>query len=265
MKKTKVKSLFLSDIHLGFRGSQAETLLNDVLKKYEYENLFLVGDIIDLWAMQTKMHFPIAHSNVVRYVLKLAKNGVNVVYIPGNHDEMIRDYCGESFANIQIVEEYVHTIGDKKFLLLHGDKFDLITQNIRWLAFFGSWLYDVSLSISHRIQTIRRLLGFKTYWSFSRMMKYKVKSAVKYIDNFSAAVSAEAKQRKVDGIIAGHIHHPEITEIDGIVYCNCGDFVESCSFLVETNDDEIELIGYDANKQSFEKIDQIGIGKNESK
>jgi UDP-2,3-diacylglucosamine pyrophosphatase LpxH len=249
-KKIQIKSLFLSDVHLGFRGCQAEILL-DLLKAYEYENLFLVGDIIDLWAMKSKMFFPVSHSNVIRHILKQAKkDDVRVVFIPGNHDELFRDYCGETLAGVEIHEEFLYeSVSGKRFLLLHGDKFDLITLNNRWLALFGSWLYDVSLSISSKISFFRRKLGFKNHWSFSRFMKYRVKRAVQYIDNFSDAVGMEAKARCVEGIIAGHIHHPEISMLpSGVHYMNCGDFVESCSAIVEQTNGSFHLVSFPFQK-----------------
>ena len=245
-KKTRIKSLFLSDIHLGFRGCQAESLL-DLMKSYDYDNLFLIGDIIDLWAMKSKMFFPVSHSNVIRHILKQAKkDDVRVIFIPGNHDELFRDYCGETLAGVEIHEEFLYeSVSGKRLLLLHGDKFDLITMNNKWIALFGSWLYDISLSISNKISYIRRKLGARRHWSFSRFMKHRVKKAVQYIDNFSDAVVKEATNRSVEGIIAGHIHHPEITLLpSGVLYMNCGDFVESCSAIIELTEGSFQLISF---------------------
>ena len=241
MKPRKVRTLFLSDIHLGFRGCQAELLL-DLLKSIDSDYIILVGDIIDLLSMNSKLYWPTEHNDVVRYIIKRTKKGTRVIYIPGNHDDLLREYCGSEFAGVEIHEEYTHTLADGRTLhCVHGDKFDLVIQNSKWLAVFGSKLYDISLALSRHLNALRKKLGLP-YWSLSQYLKYRVKRALQYIDNFSAAVVKEAQLKGVDGIVAGHIHHPEITMIEGVLYANCGDFVESCSGIVENKDGSLDLI-----------------------
>ena len=242
--KQNVRTLFLSDIHLGFRGCQADALLS-FLKTVDCDHIILIGDIIDLWNMKTKLYWPIAHNDIVRHLIKRAKKkGTKIIFIPGNHDELLRTYVGSEFAGVEIHHEYTHHLIDgRKMHCVHGDKFDLVIQNTRWLAVFGSRLYDLSLSLNRHLNILRKRLGL-SYWSLSQYLKFRVKRAVQYIDNFSQAVVKEAHLKQVDGIVAGHIHHAEITMIDGVLYANCGDWVESCTAIVEHYDGTLELIKY---------------------
>jgi UDP-2,3-diacylglucosamine pyrophosphatase LpxH len=204
--------------------------------------LYLVGDIVDIWAMKNGVYWPEAHNQVVREVLDKAKRGTEVIYTPGNHDELFRTHLGADFGNVAVREEVIHTTADgRRFLVVHGDAFDAVVQNGKWLATIGSRAYDSLLMLDGLIGRIRRLLGLR-YWSLAGYLKYKVKNAVSYIDDFEEAVANEAERRQVDGMICGHIHHAEIREIAGVDYCNCGDWVESCTALVEHHDGRLELL-----------------------
>ncbi len=248
LRPMKYRSIWISDVHLGFRGCQADFLLN-FLQSTECKQLYLVGDIIDVWAMKGGLFWPQSHNNVVRAVLDKARGGTEVVYVPGNHDELLRDHLGSEYGNVRLCDELVHTTADgRQFLILHGDKFDQVVQNGRWLAMLGSRLYDLLLSANHRLNAFRRRLGFG-YWSLAAYLKHRVKNAVNYIGNFEQAVAEEARRRAVDGMICGHIHHAEIREIDGVTYCNCGDWVESCTALVEHHDGTIELLRWTEARQ----------------
>src|SRR5713226_3906148 len=219
------RAIFLSDIHLGTRGCQAELLL-DFLKKNESDYLYLVGDIVDGWRLKRWWYWPQAHNDVVQKVLRKARKGTNVIYIPGNHDEA----------------EAIHVQPDgKKLLVIHGDQFDGIVRYARWLAILGDWAYNAALRINTTFNWARRKLGL-SYWSLSAFLKHKVKNAVQFIANYERAVASEARRRGVDGVVCGHIHHAEIRDIDGVRYCNDGDWVESCTALVEDFDGRLRII-----------------------
>ena len=241
MNPLKYRSIFIFDVHLGFRGCQASLVL-DFLQSAECKQLYLVGDIVDIWAMKNGVYWPEAHNQVVREVLDKAKRGTEVIYTPGNHDELFRTHLGADFGNVAVREEVIHATADgRRFLVVHGDAFDAVVQNGKWLAKIGSRAYDSLLMLDGLIGRIRRLLGLR-YWSLAGYLKYKVKNAVSYIDDFEEAVANEAERRQVDGMICGHIHHAEIREIAGVDYCNCGDWVESCTALVEHHDGRLELL-----------------------
>ncbi|MGB5834007.1 MAG: UDP-2,3-diacylglucosamine diphosphatase [Thiohalocapsa sp.] len=241
LSSLKYRSIWISDIHLGFRGCRAELVL-DFLRATDCRQLYLVGDIVDVWALQKGMYWPQAHSDVARALLDKARDGAEVTYVPGNHDELFREHIGSDFGRVAVRDEVVHTTADgRRLLVLHGDRFDRVVQHGRWLAILGSRLYDLLLGISHRLNAIRRRFGLG-YWSLAAFLKYRVKNAVNYIGNFERAVADEARRRDLDGMICGHIHHAEIRDIDGVTYLNCGDWVESCTALVEHHDGRIELM-----------------------
>jgi len=241
LRPLKYRSIWISDVHLGFRGCQAEFLL-DFLQSTDCKQLYLVGDIIDLWAMKGGVHFPRAHNRVVRAVLDKARTGTEVIYVPGNHDELLRAHIGTDFGHVSIRDEVVHTNADgRRFLVLHGDKFDQVVQHKPWLAVLGAHAYDLLLAINHRLNWVRRRLGLG-YWSLAAYLKQRVKNAVNYIGDFEQVVADEAQAQGVDGMICGHIHHAEIRDMEGVVYCNCGDWVESCTALVEHHDGRMELL-----------------------
>jgi UDP-2,3-diacylglucosamine pyrophosphatase LpxH len=235
------RSIFVSDIHLGFRGCQAALLLN-FLQATRCKELYLVGDIIDLWQMRRGVYWPEAHNAVVRAVLELARNGTRIIFCPGNHDELIRAHLDADFGNIQVRDEIIHETADgRRFLVLHGDRFDSVVQCGPWLARIGASAYGTLLAFNGLFNRVRRRLGLR-YWSLAGYLKHRVKNAVNYIGNFEQVVAAEARRRGVDGIICGHIHHAEVRPLDGVLYCNCGDWVESCTALVEHHDGRLEVL-----------------------
>lgn len=237
----KVRSVWISDVHLGFRGCQAEALLH-FLHSVETEYLFLVGDIVDFWSIKKSPFWPQEHTNVVRSILGKAKHGTKVIYIPGNHDEAMRDCIGHVFGNVEIHYDYIHTTAEgKRLLIMHGDEFDVIVKHSRWLAKLGNVAYDTLLDLNHYINGLRKWLGF-SYWSLSSYLKLRVKNAVSYISSFEEALAHLAKDRGVNGVVCGHIHHAEIREINSVLYCNDGDWVESCTTLLEHNDGSLELV-----------------------
>lgn len=240
-EKLKVRSVWISDIHLGFRGCSADFLL-DFLHKVECDYLYLVGDIIDVWEMKKKMFWPQSHNNVIRTLLGKAKNNTKVIYVPGNHDEMLRDYDGAVFGNVEIQNEVIHTTADnRKLLILHGDQFDSVVKISPLLAKVGSRLYEWLLRANRYVNLVRRKLGF-SYWSLAAFLKHKVKNAVQYISNFEEAVAHEAARQGVDGVVCGHIHRAEIARHHNVDYYNCGDWVESCTALVEHPNGEMEIL-----------------------
>ena len=235
------RTIWLSDIHLGTRGCKADVLLS-FLKHTECETLYLVGDIVDGWRLKRAWFWAQSHNDVVQKVLRKARKGTRVIYVPGNHDEALRDFTGHHFGGVAVVDEAVHDTADgRKFLVIHGDAFDGVVRYAKWLAILGDHAYTVLLAANHWLNIARRFLGYP-YWSLSAFLKHKVKNAVEYISNFEVAVAAEARRRNVAGVICGHIHHAEIREIDGILYCNDGDWVESCTALVEHADGRLEIL-----------------------
>ncbi len=241
--KRHVRSIWISDVHLGYSGCSAEHLLG-FLRQMRCENLFLVGDIVDFWSLKRRRYWPQDHNNVVRSILGKAKHDTRVIFVPGNHDEVMRDYDGLTLGNVEIRDEYIHETADgRRLLIMHGDQFDSAVMHSRLIGLVGSKLYDSLLYINGLVNWVRRKLG-RDYWSLAAFLKERVKNAVDYIENFERAVAREAKVRKVDGLVCGHIHRPQIKTIDGRLYFNCGDWVESCTALLEHHDGTIELIHY---------------------
>ena len=237
----RFRTIWISDVHLGTTGCQAARLL-EFLQATESETLYLVGDIIDGWQLRRRWYWDQTHNNVVQNVLKKAKKGTEVIFVPGNHDEAIRQFIDLDFGGIRIRDELVHvTAQGKRMLVLHGDRFDGVIACAKWLAYVGDSLYTMILKFNQVFNNWRARAGMP-YWSLSQYLKLKVKNAVSYISSFEHALAAEAKRKGVDGIICGHIHKPEIREIDGITYCNDGDWVESLSALVEEHSGELRLV-----------------------
>ncbi len=237
----RFRSIWISDVHLGTRGCNAELLL-DFLRRTESDYLYLVGDIIDFWRMKKAWYWSQAHNDVLQKILRKARKGTRIIYIPGNHDENFRDFARHRFGRVSILNETTHLMLDgRKFLVLHGDQFDGIVKYAKWLAYLGDRAYNTALTVNYWVNVVRRKLGF-SYWSLSAFLKHKVKNAVEYISNYEHAIVSEARKRKVDGVICGHIHTAEIREIDGILYCNDGDWVESCTALVEHLDGRLEIL-----------------------
>ena len=237
----KYKTVFISDLHLGTRMSQAKKVL-DFIKTFECEKLYLVGDIIDGWALHKNFYWPQIHNDVIQKLMRMARKGTEVIYIPGNHDEFLRSFGDYEFGNIKLLNKDIHTsTNGKKYLVLHGDQFDVVIEHAKWLSHLGSWAYDVSIVLNVYINYFKKLFNLKP-WSISSWLKYKVKKAVNFIGNYENTLSDYAKSNKCDGIICGHIHHPNMRDISGISYLNCGDWVETCSAIVEHQDGTMEVI-----------------------
>lgn len=243
LKPFDFRTAWISDVHLGFKGCKAELLL-DFLKAIKVEQLYLVGDIVDLWSMTKVVHWPQSHNNVVRKLLSMAKKGTRIIYIPGNHDDPLRDYDGMCFGNVVIRTCDTHVMADgRQFLVMHGDEFDSAVKCNRLLSFLGFHFYDFILELNRSYNYLRRKLGLP-YWSLSNYIKHRVDNAVKYITRFEEAVAHEANKHGVDGLICGHIHRANMRNVNGVEYCNTGDWVESCTALVEHRDGRLELINW---------------------
>lgn len=243
-----VRTIFLSDIHLGTRACQAERLLS-FLRHYHSERIFLIGDIIDFWAMRRSIHWSPAQNTVVQKLLKRARHGTEVLFIPGNHDEALRDYIGISFGDIRVEREHVHTAADgRRYLVIHGDEYDQVTRHHRWVAMLGDAAYDFLVMLNVQLSRLRRLLNIPGYWSLAGYAKRQVKSAVSFIFDFEDSVMHGVRQRGLDGVICGHIHAAVIRERQGVCYANCGDWVDSCTAIVEHMDGRLELIDWTADR-----------------
>lgn len=239
-----VRSVFISDVHLGTRACQADRLL-DFLREHPSEYLYLVGDIIDFWAMSRSIQWAPAHNTVVQKILRRARQGDHVMLIPGNHDEVLREYAGVSFGNIRVESEWVHEMADgRRFLLIHGDEFDQITRFHRWVAMLGDIGYAFLLRLNVGLSRLRRGLGVSGYWSLAGYAKRRVKRAVNFISDFEESVVHAVRHRGLDGVICGHIHWAEIRDIAGVGYLNCGDWVDSCTGIVEHHDGRLEIINW---------------------
>jgi UDP-2,3-diacylglucosamine pyrophosphatase LpxH len=239
----RVRAIFLSDVHLGTRACQADRLL-EFLKAYESDYLFLIGDIVDFWAMRSRgIYWSAAQNTLLQKVLKRARHHVQVIFVPGNHDEAAREHAGTSFGNIRVVMDYVHVAADgKRYLLLHGDEFDQVTRYHRWIAVLGDHTYAALVRLNVLLSWLRRTLGFPGYWSLAGYAKRKVESAVDFVFGFEEAVARHALERRVDGVICGHIHVAAIRDVHGVRYVNCGDWVDSCTAILEHADGSLELV-----------------------
>lgn len=239
----RMRTVWISDIHLGTPGCQAEALL-DFLRSIECDTLYLVGDIIDAWQLRRKWFWPQAHNDVIQKILRKARKGTRVIYIPGNHDEFARKYVSHLFGGVEVVQEAIHvTAAGQRLWILHGDIFDGVIQCARWLAYLGDSAYEFLLRLNGRLNSWRARFGLP-YWSLSRYLKLKVKRAVSFVGDFENAVVREARKRQVQGVVCGHIHHAEMRDIDGLLYCNDGDWVESLTALVEHADGRLEILDW---------------------
>lgn len=239
--RPRFRAIFISDIHLGTPGCQAGPLL-EFLREHQAESLYLIGDIIDGWQLRRRWYWPQLHNDVVQKLLRQARKGSRVVFVPGNHDEFARGFVGNNFGGIEVVEDAVHTTADgRRLWITHGDYFDGVIQCAKWLAYVGDHAYEFVLKLNRHVNSLRARMGLP-YWSLSAYLKHKVKKAVNYVSDFERAVAAEARRRGHHGVVCGHIHHAEIREIEGTLYCNDGDWVESRSALVEHHDGRLELL-----------------------
>jgi UDP-2,3-diacylglucosamine pyrophosphatase LpxH len=235
------RSVFVSDLHLGTKMSNASAFLG-FLRDVETKNLFLVGDIVDGWAMSTRFYWPQEHNDVIQKILRQARKGTKVTYLPGNHDEFLRSFGEHDFGNIRLVDSCVYVgASGKRYKVMHGDQFDVVMKHAKWLMHLGSWTYDMLIALNVVISWARRHAGLRP-WSLSAWAKYKVKQAVNFIGDYEDNLSDYASTHRCDGVICGHIHHANIRDINGIAYMNCGDWVESCTALVEHEDGRWELI-----------------------
>jgi len=247
-KPRRYRTLFLSDIHLGTRGSRAGALAA-FLRGVECDHLYLVGDIIDGWRLRRSWYWDAYHDEVVRLILHMARASTIVTYIPGNHDETLRGWLGLEVSGVALRPSAVHETADgRRLLVIHGDEFDSVVRYARFLALLGDWAYTVALVANRHFNRVRRWLGYP-YWSLSAWLKQRVKEAVKAIDRFEAALAAEALQRGLDGVVCGHIHKAELREVDGVIYANAGDWVESCTALVEHPDGRLDLVDWAAEQR----------------
>ncbi len=238
---SQYRAVFISDLHLGTPGCQAQALLA-FLRSHQSEYLYLVGDIIDGWQLRRRWFWPQAHNDVIQKILKRARKGCRVVFVPGNHDEFARHFVGHHFGGVVVEQEAVHTTAEgKRLWVVHGDHFDGVIQCARWLAYLGDNLYELALRLNRHLNHWRARLGMP-YWSLSQYLKLKVKTALNYVTQFEAAVAAEARRRGLDGVVCGHIHRAEMRMIDGTLYCNDGDWVESLTALVEHMDGRLEIV-----------------------
>lgn len=236
----RLRTAFISDIHLGTKGCRADLLL-EFLRCVHVDTLILVGDIVDLRSMSRSFFWPQAHIDVLRAILGKARQGTRIIYIPGNHDEVFRELVGSVFGNLEIHREFVHETADgRRLLVMHGDEFDSVVKCSRWLTNLGTWVYDVLLRLNRYLNLVRRPLGFP-YWSLAAYVKSRVRNAVEYIHKFEEAVAFAARRREMDGVVCGHIHRARLADIGGVLYCNDGDWVESCTSLVENLNGHLSL------------------------
>jgi UDP-2,3-diacylglucosamine pyrophosphatase LpxH len=246
--KIRMRTVWISDLHLGTPGCQAKALLH-FLKTVESDTLYLVGDIIDGWQLRRSWFWPQAHNDVVQKLLRKVRKGTRVIFVAGNHDEFARKYLGHSFGGIEVHDEIIHQLADgRRLWVVHGDRFDGVIQVAKWLAHLGDWAYMRALALNHWLNSARARMGLP-YWSLSRYLKLKVKRALAYVDDFERAVAREARARGLDGVVCGHIHHAELRDIDGILYANDGDWVESLTALAEHADGRLEILDWSQRRE----------------
>ncbi|MFL6540357.1 MAG: UDP-2,3-diacylglucosamine diphosphatase [Chthoniobacterales bacterium] len=247
----RVRTAWVSDLHLGTRTSNATAFLQ-FLREYEAETLYIVGDLIDVWSLNRGIYWPQEHNDVIQKILRAARKGTRVIYIPGNHDEFVARFAG-TYGNIAIQKHAIHVTADnRRILIIHGHELDTVVQNVRWLAFVGDIGYQFLLSLNPAINCVRRLFG-RGYWSLSAYAKQRVKDAVNFIGEFEKAIVHYAERFDVDSVLCGHIHKASTRLFGAVTYYNCGDWVETCSALVETASGEIELVHFHANDSQTEE------------
>jgi len=251
LSKTHYRAIFLSDIHLGTKGCQAGLLVS-FLKQHTCDALYLVGDIVDGWRLKSTFFWPQEHTNVMRRFLTMSKRGTEIVYVTGNHDEFLRKYSDLELGNLRLVDRAVH-VGKKgsRFLVVHGDEYDVVTRYHRWLAFAGDVGYHVLLRVNRHLNALRARFGLG-YWSLSAWVKRRVKQAVSYVGDYESAVAHHCRQLGFDGVVCGHIHHAEITDFGEVRYMNCGDWVESCTALIETEAGEFRIVRWGEEAGAFQ-------------
>ena len=240
----RFRTIFISDVHLGTRTSQAQALL-EFLRTHDAGTYYLVGDIVDFWRVRRGPHWPQTHNDVLQKLLRKVRKGARVVFIPGNHDECLRDFCGMQFGGIEVLRDCMHiTANGRRYVVMHGDEFDVVVRTAKWLALLGDRGYETALWLNNPLNWVRRHLGLG-YWSLSAYLKNRVKTAVSFIGAYEDAVATEARRQNADGIICGHIHHPADRVIGDVHYLNCGDWVESCTAIVETHEGLLRVVPFD--------------------
>jgi UDP-2,3-diacylglucosamine pyrophosphatase LpxH len=236
------RTIWISDLHIGSTQCQADTLL-DFLRHNDSEKLYLVGDIIDFWSLSKKMYWPADHNTIIQKILRKARHGTQIIYVPGNHDENIRDYDNYVFGDIVVKKSDIHTtLTGKRLLIVHGDEYDTIAKHHKWIAQLGSVGYDFLIEINRFLRAVRNVFGVRSNFSLAAFIKFKVKNVVQFISDYEVSIVNSLKNGNLDGVVCGHIHHAEIKEIEGFQYINTGDFVESCTAIVEHHDGRLELI-----------------------
>lgn len=256
--RTRYRTIWISDVHLGTKGCNAGLLI-DFLDHTDSETMYLVGDIIDGWRLKKKFFWPAEHNDILWRILKRAKRGTRIVYIPGNHDEMIRPYAGLDFGGVEIARAAYHETADgRRLMVLHGDEFDTIMLAHRWLAFLGDAAYETLMGVNRWVNVVRRMFDLP-YWSLSKTAKHKVKNAVEFISRYEEVVARAAAERGVDGVVCGHIHTAEFRDIDGVEYWNDGDWVEGCNALVEHFDGRMEILHW---PEEIERREQEAVARN---
>jgi UDP-2,3-diacylglucosamine pyrophosphatase LpxH len=261
----RYRAAWISDAHLGTRGCNAAVLL-DFLRENDFDTLYIVGDLIDIWSLRRGIYWPQQHNDVIQKILRKARKGTHVIYIPGNHDELVTDFCGV-YGNIEIKQRAIHvTACGERILIIHGHELDVVVSGsgrMRWLAFAGDVGYQFLLSLNPLINFVRRRFGLG-YWSLSAYAKRRVKDAVSFIGKFEAAVAHYADRYEVDAVLCGHIHSAAIREFGKVSYYNCGDWVESCTALVEGDDGILSMINYLPSSASTQtKVPVAPLGLND--
>jgi UDP-2,3-diacylglucosamine pyrophosphatase LpxH len=238
-----VRALFISDVHLGSRACKAEQLL-DFLRHHDADTIYLVGDIVDGWQLRSGWHWPQAHNDVIQKLLRKARKGTRLIYVPGNHDEFLRDYFGTHFGGVVVTEQATHVAADgRRYVVIHGDQFDRRIERARRFAAFGDYVRMALQTANTLVNVIRQWLSLPS-WSLSQWAKFKVKDVLNYVQSFEEALAAEATRRHAQGVICGHVHHASIRDFPAARYVNCGDWVESCSAAVEHFDGRLEIISW---------------------
>ena len=248
----RFRTLFISDVHLGTTTCQADELLA-FLARVDADTIFLVGDIVDFWRIKRRANWPQSHSAVLQAFLAKARSGTRLIMIPGNHDDALRVYCGQTFGPVTLKLNDIHETADgRQILIMHGDEFDVVVRHARWLAYLGDSAYRAAMWFNARLSGVRRSAGVG-YWSLSKYLKHKVKQAVNFIGEFEGMQAREARKHGADGVICGHIHHASLRQIDSILYVNTGDWVESCTAVAETWEGELRVIRWLDRKQDVER------------
>ena len=248
----KFRAIFISDLHLGTRHCQAD-LFVEFLNKHESDRIYLIGDIVDGWRLKKSWYWPQSHDDAVQIIRKKAHLGAKIFYIPGNHDEFVRRYAGRRIDGVEILDQAIHTTANgRRYLVTHGDQYDVVIQNAKWMAYLGDCFYEFALSTNTWLNWVRGRMGLK-YWSLGAFAKRHVKSFVNIIGNFEDVVAKEVRGQELDGVICGHIHHAMSQEMNGIHYVNTGDWVESCTAAVEHHDGTLEVLYWEDLSQALER------------